>query len=69
MAHSKTKNHDQKFCSPELSHGGDWGLTEYGRTIQSATAPCTAENKFSDKNETAPEISLSGAVSFTVVKT
>lgn len=27
LTHSKAKNHDQKFCSPDLCHGGDWGHT------------------------------------------
>ncbi|MST96662.1 transposase [Victivallaceae bacterium BBE-744-WT-12] len=28
LTHSKAKNHDQKFCSPHLSHGGDCWLTK-----------------------------------------
>ena len=27
LTHSKAKKHDQKFCSPDFWHGGDWGDT------------------------------------------
>ena len=27
LTHSKAKKHDQKFCSPDFWHGGEWGDT------------------------------------------
>jgi transposase, IS5 family, putative len=44
LTHSKAKKHDQKFCSPDFWHGGDWGDTK--QQLADNSARNAIEGKF-----------------------
>lgn len=44
LTHSKAKKHDQKFCSPDFWHGGDWGHTYADGSLTTIEGKITVEH-------------------------